>query len=245
MRTASDVQQDSRDRLWAARDPGLLVLGAILLFLSPALPGLTRIVVLPALLLAPGFAFLRVLGQRPDWRSVSVAVPASIVVIICAVLLLDVSNVRLEPVSLGFTLGSFTALCVAVPYARQLTAGAGRGGRGGPPRFPDREMVRRDATREVPRDPWPDSRHDTRPVPRPDLRRDPRPPAPQGLQGPQAPPWPDPRRDPRPGRDPRPPAPPWPEPQRGPRQSSQPPREEPRPDPRRNVPFDERWYGSR
>ena len=119
MRTASDVQQAWRDRLWAARDLGLLALGAILLFLCPAVPGLSRIVVLPALLLAPGFAFLRLLGQRPGWRSISVAVPASIALIVCAVLLLDVSGLRLDPLSLGLTLGSFTVLFLVGSYARR------------------------------------------------------------------------------------------------------------------------------
>jgi hypothetical protein len=112
-----DVTQGRSGRLGAARGPGLLAAGAVLLLCAPVLPGLSRVVVLPALLLAPGFAFLRLLGQPSGWRSVSVAVPVSLVLVVCACLLLDVSGIRLGPVSLGLLLGAVTALCRAAPPA--------------------------------------------------------------------------------------------------------------------------------
>src|SRR5215475_399805 len=102
-----DVLRGWRTRLQAARDPGLLAaVGAVLLMCAPVLPGLSRLVVLPALLLAPGYAFLRLLGRAAGMRSVSVAVPVSLVLAICASLLRDVSGVRLSPVSLGLLLGA-------------------------------------------------------------------------------------------------------------------------------------------
>ena len=53
-----------RASLRVARNPGLLAfVGAVLLMCAPVLPGLSRLVVLPALLLAPGYALLRLLGQ--------------------------------------------------------------------------------------------------------------------------------------------------------------------------------------
>jgi hypothetical protein len=75
---------------------------------------------LPALLLAPGFAFLRLLGQDRYRRSISVAVPVSIVLIVCAALLLDVSGIKLGPTSLGSLLGAVTAMSLAGSYGRQL-----------------------------------------------------------------------------------------------------------------------------
>jgi hypothetical protein len=90
---------------------------------APLFPGVSRIVVLPALLLAPGRAFLRLLGRADDWQSFSVTVPASIVLIACAALVLDVSGIRLDPLSLGSLLGAITALCLACSYGRQLIVG--------------------------------------------------------------------------------------------------------------------------
>ncbi len=103
-----------------ARDPRLLAVGAVLLMCAPVFPGLSRIVVLPALLLAPGYALLRLLGQAADMRSVGIAVPASLVLAIVASLFLDVSGIPLGPLSLGLTLGLATALFLAGSYARQL-----------------------------------------------------------------------------------------------------------------------------
>ena len=85
---------------------------------APVLPGLSRLVVLPALLLAPGYAFLRLLGQAAGMRSISVAVPVSLVLAICASLLRDVSGVRLSPLSLGLLLGAVTALFLVGSYRR-------------------------------------------------------------------------------------------------------------------------------
>ena len=80
---------------------------------APVLPGLSRLVVLPALLLAPGYAFLRLLGQASGMRPISVAVPVSLVLAVCASLLLGVSGIRLGPASLGLLLGVVTALFLA------------------------------------------------------------------------------------------------------------------------------------
>ena len=114
--------QVARDEV--ARDPGLLAgVGAVLLMCAPVLPGLSRLVVLPALLLAPGYALLRLLGQATGARSISVAVPVSLVLAICASLLLDVSGIRLSPLSLGLLLGVVTALLLLGSYRRQLAAG--------------------------------------------------------------------------------------------------------------------------
>ena len=114
--------QVARDQV--ARDPGLLAcVGAVLLMCAPVLPGLSRLVVLPALLLAPGYALLRLLGQATGTRSISVAVPVSLVLAICASLVLDVSGIRLGPLSLGLLLGAVTALFLAGSYCRQLVAG--------------------------------------------------------------------------------------------------------------------------
>jgi UvrD-like helicase C-terminal domain len=121
--------QAARDEV--ARDPGLLVgVGAVLLICAPVLPGLSRLVVLPALLLAPGYALLRLLGLATGTRSISVAVPVSLVLAICASLLLDVSGIRLSPLSLGLLLGVVTALLLAGSYRRQLAAGPLRRYRG-------------------------------------------------------------------------------------------------------------------
>jgi O-antigen/teichoic acid export membrane protein len=129
MPTIIDVLRGWRTRLQAARgqvarDPGLLaVAGAVLLMCAPVLPGLSRLVVLPALLLAPGYAFLRLLGQATGTRSISVAVPVSLVLAICVSLVFDVSGIRLGPASLGLLLGMVTALFLAGSYRRQLAAG--------------------------------------------------------------------------------------------------------------------------
>jgi UvrD-like helicase C-terminal domain len=114
-------------RWQVARDPGFLAaVGAVLLMCAPVLPGLSRLVVLPALLLAPGYALLRLLGQATGPRSISVAVPVSIVLVICAALFLDASGIRLGPVSLGLLLGALTALLLVGSYRRQLVAGPPR-----------------------------------------------------------------------------------------------------------------------
>jgi len=77
-------------------------------------------------------------------RSVSVAVPVSLVLAICASLLLDVSGVRLGPVSLGLLLGAITAVFLAGSYGRQVAAGQLRVRRRSPPG--DGEFASRDAT---------------------------------------------------------------------------------------------------
>jgi hypothetical protein len=110
---------------------------------APVLPGLSRLVVLPALLLAPGYAFLRLLGQASDARSSSVAIPVSLVLVAIASLVLDVSGIRLGPASLGLTLGAVTAVFLVASYGRKQ-----RGGRGLHRRPPlgDEDLVRHDAT---------------------------------------------------------------------------------------------------
>jgi O-antigen/teichoic acid export membrane protein len=119
----SDVSPEWRTRLQVARDPGFLAgVGAVLLMCAPVLPGLSRLVVLPAVLLAPGYALLRVLGQAAGMRSISVAVPVSLVLAVCASLVLYVSGIRLGPLSLGLLLGAVTALLVVGSYGRQLVA---------------------------------------------------------------------------------------------------------------------------
>jgi hypothetical protein len=130
MSTINDVLRGWQPRLQVARDqvardPGLAGVGAgaVLLMLAPVLPGLSRLVVLPALLLAPGYAFLRLLGRAVGTRSISMAVPVSLVIVILSSLVLDVIRIRLSPVSLGLMLGVITALLLAGSYARQLLAG--------------------------------------------------------------------------------------------------------------------------
>jgi hypothetical protein len=124
MPRVSNVPQRWHTSLRAAGDPGILaVAGAVLLLCAPAFPGLSRLVVLPALLLAPGYALLRSLGQASGPRSISLAVPASLVLAICASLILNVSGVRLSPLSLGLLLGAMTALFLAISYGRELAAG--------------------------------------------------------------------------------------------------------------------------
>ena len=124
MLTISDVPPEWRNRLQAARDPGLLAgVGAVLLMCAPGLPGFSRLVVLPALLLAPGYALLRLLGQAAGPRSISVAVPVSLALVVCASLVLDVTGIRLSPLSLGLLLGGVTALLLAGSYGRQLVVG--------------------------------------------------------------------------------------------------------------------------
>jgi len=123
MPTIIDSPRGWRTRLQVARDPGFLaIVGAVLLMCAPVLPGLSRLVVLPAVLLAPGYALLRVLGQAAGMRSISVAVPVSLVLVVCASLVLDVSGIRLGPLSLGLLLGAVTALLVVGSYGRQLVA---------------------------------------------------------------------------------------------------------------------------
>lgn len=93
---------------------------------APVFPGLSRLVVMPALLLAPGYALLRLLGHAASLRSISVAVPVSLVLAVCASLILDVSGIRLGPLSLGSLLGAVTVLLLAGSYGRQLIAGRPR-----------------------------------------------------------------------------------------------------------------------
>jgi hypothetical protein len=130
MPTLIDLPPGWRARLQVARaqvahDPGLAAAGggAVLLMFAPVLPGLSRLIVLPALLLAPGYAFLRLLGQAAGMRSISLAVPVSLVLTICASVVLDVTRIGLNPVSLGLLLGMITALCLAGSYARELIVG--------------------------------------------------------------------------------------------------------------------------
>ena len=145
MPTIIDVPEAWRARLQVARDPGLLAgAGAVLLMCAPLFPGLSRLVVLPALLLAPGYALLRLLGQAAGVRSISKAVPVSLVLAVFASLVLDVSGIRLGPVSLGLLLGVVTALFLAGSYRRQLIAGLLRQNRRTP--SGDRELARHDAT---------------------------------------------------------------------------------------------------
>lgn len=145
MATIDDVLRGWRGRLRAERDPGLLLaaVGAVLLISAPLLPGLSRLIVLPALLLAPGYVLLRLLGQATGIRSISVAVPVSLVLAVCASLVLDVCGIRLGPLSLGLLLGAVTALFVACSYRRQLAADPLRQHRRTP--SGDREPTRRDA----------------------------------------------------------------------------------------------------
>ena len=131
MSTINDVLRGWQPRLQVARDqvaqdPGLAGagVGAVLLMLAPVLPGLARLVVLPALLLAPGDAFLRLLGRAVGTRSISMAVPVSLVLVILSSLVLDVIRIGLSPVSLGLLLGVITALFLAGSYGRQLLAGS-------------------------------------------------------------------------------------------------------------------------
>jgi hypothetical protein len=127
-----------------AQDPGLLVAGAVLLICAPVLPGLSRLVVLPALVLAPGYALLRLLGQAADRRAIPMAVPVSLVLVACASLILDASGIVLNPTSLGLLLGGATVVFLAGSYARQLVAGRAGLHRRPPPA--DGDLVRRDAT---------------------------------------------------------------------------------------------------
>ena len=142
MRTIIDVPSGWRTRLQmardqVARDPGILaVAGAVLLMSAPVLPGLSRLVILPALLLAPGYAFLRLLGRATGMRSISVTVPVSLVLAICASLVLDVSGIRLGPASLGLLLGAVTAVLLAGSYRRRLGGGWLASPEPSPPRQP-------------------------------------------------------------------------------------------------------------
>jgi hypothetical protein len=137
-----DVPRAWPARLQVVRDPGLLaVVGAILLMCASALPGLSRLIVLPALLLAPGYALLRLLGQATGTRSISIVVPASLVLAVCASLALYASGIRLGPLSLGLLLGGATILLLAGSYGRQLVASPLRPYRRTPPG--DRESALR------------------------------------------------------------------------------------------------------
>jgi len=119
----TDVRRGWPSHLKVIRDPpALLAGGAVLLVCAPVFPGLSRLVVLPALLLAPGFALLRLLGHAAGPRSISVAVPVSLVLTVFASLILDVSGIRLGPLSLGSLLGALTLLFLAGSYGRQLIA---------------------------------------------------------------------------------------------------------------------------
>jgi hypothetical protein len=138
-----DVTQERRTLLQVALDPGLLVAGAVLLMCASVLPGLSRVIVLPALVLAPGYAFLRLFGQPADRRAISMAVPVSLVLIACAALLLDASGVLLRPISLGLLLGGATAVFLAGSYIRQRMAGRTGLHRRPPP--DDGDLIRRDA----------------------------------------------------------------------------------------------------
>ena len=133
-----------RDRLGQLLVPALVLLGAALLMCSHFLPGLWRVVVLPALLLAPGFALLRLLGQVTDWHSVTIAIPVSIVLVICASLILDVCGIRLSSTSLGLLLGAATALFLGASYVRYMVTGRRRVRRAAP--LEDRTQVHREAT---------------------------------------------------------------------------------------------------
>jgi hypothetical protein len=139
-----DEARGPRTRLQAAGEAGLLAAGAALLMCAPLLPGLARVVVLPALLLAPGYAFLRLLGHAAGWQSISLAIPVSIVLVICASLVLDVSGIRLGPVSLGLVLGAITVLFLAASYGLRLVSG--RAGVHRRPPSGGRDVVRGDVT---------------------------------------------------------------------------------------------------
>ena len=119
----SDGPAPRRTRLQATRDTEFLAVGAVLLMCAPLFPGLSRIVVLPALLLAPGYALLRLLGQAAGLRSIPTAVPVSLALTVCASLFLDASGIRLDPLSLGELLGTVTVLLLAGSYGRRLVAG--------------------------------------------------------------------------------------------------------------------------
>lgn len=112
-----------RTRLEALLAPGLVALGAVVLMCAPLFPGHWRLVVLPAVLLAPGHALLRLLGQPTGWPSISIAAPVSIVLVICASLIIDVSGIRLSSSSLGLLLGAGTALFLGASYWRHVVTG--------------------------------------------------------------------------------------------------------------------------
>jgi hypothetical protein len=98
----------------------ILIAGALLLLCAPVLPSPARIIVLPALLLAPGYSLLRLIGHGAgDLPGISLAIPFSLVVVICVSLLLDVAGIRLGASSLGPALGALTALLLASSYGRR------------------------------------------------------------------------------------------------------------------------------
>jgi len=139
------VRRGWRTSLRMARNPRLLAfVGAGLLICAPALPGLSRLIVLPALLLAPGYALLRLLGKATGRPSISAVVPVSLVLAVCASLVLDISGIRLGPLSLGLLLGAVTALFLAGSYCSQFAADPRRQTQSTPPG--DQEPGRRDAT---------------------------------------------------------------------------------------------------
>ena len=105
-----------RGQTLRAKESWLLVGGGVLLILAAVLPGISRVVVLPALLLVPGYSLLQLFGRPPSMRGLSIAVPVSLVLAICASLLLDVVGVRLDAVSLGSTLGAASTFFVAGSY---------------------------------------------------------------------------------------------------------------------------------
>lgn len=117
--TSTEAQPRQTPR---ARDSWLLIGGGVLLTVAGVLPHGARIVVLPALLLVPGYALLLLLGRPPSWRGLSIAVPVSLVMAMCASLLLDVLGIRLDAVSLGSTLGAGTLLFVAGAYALEASS---------------------------------------------------------------------------------------------------------------------------
>ena len=132
-----------------AVDHLLVAAGAVLLMCAAVLPGFARLILLPALLLAPGYALLSLLGQSAGRRPVSMAVPVSLVLIITASLVLYVSGIRLGPASLGLSLGAVTALFLAGFCGRQLIDH--RSGQHRRPLPADGKLVREPATFADPR----------------------------------------------------------------------------------------------
>lgn len=118
MPKSAEIRQKRGRPQWVS--PWLIAIGAAILMCASALPGLSRLVVLPALLLAPGYAFLAALGRDAEIRAASLAVPVSLALVMCAALALDVSGIRLDALSLGSLLGAATALFLAGAYGREL-----------------------------------------------------------------------------------------------------------------------------
>jgi hypothetical protein len=109
-----------------AREVGrlpLLALGcAVLLFAASAI----RLIILPALLFAPGWSLIYLLCGARVWTSPwSAVVPLSLVMTALVSLLLDVCGVRLDATTLGAALGALTSILVGLgarPYAGGLAA---------------------------------------------------------------------------------------------------------------------------